>query len=265
MMHRYFLLLMLVPLIVLQTGCGAGRVHLEAPQAPPLPGVEEPFSHAALDPILQVTVNRRTGVVDYGAIEEEFLTPLEEYLGRAAVADPEPWPVSDQKAFWINVHNAAALHSIASDWERFEAGRTSVRRGFLSPAPGYRVAGRWMTLSDMRRHIIRQFDDPRMIYTLHWGAQGSAPMLNRAYHAAELELSLPRAQERYLASRRGMRIEWDDREDVLVLTGLFVMYREELLGERADLLAAVRAINPDLRHAEFARIDKRRFDWTLAR
>lgn len=260
--------LLLLPLLVslaLALGCGPRKMRVPVPDPAPEPGVTEPFSHTDLDPIFFAVVQPRTARVDYALAHEDYLDALEDYLARVSVADPNHWPVSDQKAFWINVHNAAALHSIATDWERYEAGRRTVRSGLLAPDPGYRVNERWMTLADMRRHMLRRFDDPRMIYALHWGATGSPVLSSRAYHAAELELRLPQAMERYLRSDRGLRLDGNPPEQTLVVTGVFALYREELLGEDSDdLLDAARALHPPLREAPIVRVERRRFDWSLA-
>lgn len=154
--------------------------------------------HAPLDELLSRHVDNH-GLVDYVGLATD-VAQLDAYLVSMAQHIPAPAAASDlpavsaEMAFWINVHNAAALRAV------LQAGVpdtvTSVPDFFTRPV----FAG--LSLKAIKDDKLRaRFRDPRVHMVLTYCARGG-PMLERhAFTAADLDWRLSAATVRFCNNR----------------------------------------------------------------
>lgn len=176
----------IILIAALYAGCAAPRLAIEPPPGHHPQPKGQPFSHQKLDNVLARIVVPATGLVDYDLLTEQHLALLDDYLIDAAEAQPERWPASDQKAFWINVHNAAAMRNIAEHWPIEQ-----LREISDSPlSTRFFVAARWLSIEQMQELVNSRFNDPLMVYALNWGAASAPPLAFHPYTAVGLPLQL---------------------------------------------------------------------------
>lgn len=253
---------------LLATGCAATRLEVARPEGFAPPPAGEPFAHEAFDAVLVRVVEPRSGRVNYAAVREAHIEALDAYLASAADAQPDRWPANDQKAFWINVHNAAAMRLVAEHWPLTNLRR--IRAG-LTGGPldvKFHVAGRYRSLADMQRLIVERFADPTMVYALNWGCEGCPPLGYRAYQPIGIEKRLRDNAMAWLESdaavevhRAGVSV---DEPRTVRLAGFFQFFPDALTVVHADREEAARRLRPrELPAHAPAVIEIARFDWTV--
>jgi hypothetical protein len=244
-----------------------------------LAGPAAPFDHSAFDRILDEYVGE-DGLVDYEAIRQEAVGPLDAYLDSLAVADPEGMRSEDRIAFWINAYNARTIRYIVDlpdlklVSERFDL--------FDLPFP---VAGVHYSLNDIEHRILRrqvnpktglgpipglslETLDPRIHFALVCGAI-SCPRLRRsAYTAARLEEMLTTAAVEFANDAHQLSAV----DDTLQISSIMQWYAGDFAGlggvaaylaeltdptQRSDEAVIDRLLATGFDHASF------HYDWTV--
>src|SRR5215212_4706573 len=156
---------------------------LPVQQFVPAPGAE--LLHRPLDQILDTNV--RDGLVYYRALKSER-GRLDRYIASLNVpaATYEGWTREDKIAFWLNAYNAIVLQTVIDHYPiHGKAGTypaSSVRQ-----IPGafeqtkHRLAGKSLTLDEIKKTVLPQFKDPRLFLALGRAAVGSGRLRSEAY------------------------------------------------------------------------------------
>lgn len=221
-----------------------------------------PFSHAALDTVLQRHL--RGGLVDYGALARDP-APLTRYLESTLSAEPDTWTRAEQIAFWVNVYNARVLDGVIR-----RPGLESVLdvdKLIVIPTLGFfresfRVAGCDLSLNDIEHKILRErYDEPRIHFVLNC-ASLSCPLLpERPLAADSLDVLLERATRAFLTDRQRNRI---DPAKELELSAIFNWYDDDFNAAEGSIQTFIEKHWPD--DAPFAPKLPVRFldyDWSL--
>ena len=164
-----------------------------------------------LDRLLDLYV--RDGLVYYAALRSERagLDRFVESLATEPVAF-DARPITDRKAFWLNVYNALVLETVIDHYpirgQRPEYPTNSIRQ-----IPGafdrrtHRVAGQDVTLDTIETTVLSGLRDPRLFLALGRGAVGSGRLRSEVYVASQLEQQLEEALEEFATSARYVTLD----------------------------------------------------------
>ncbi len=187
---------------------------------------------SAMDPaeswnqILQETVAEER--VDYAAVRDEHMKPLEAYLDHAAALDPESLSKDERLATLINVYNATVLHAVAkrltddyqvseNDWGLFNEALV-------------RWNGNTVSLNDLEHKLIRPvFNDPRIHVALVCGAVSCPPLIDHAYTAKTLDETLENKMKAFVNDTS--RNQVDKNSKALRLSSIFDWYADDFGGK----------------------------------
>jgi len=181
----------------------------KAQQPPPAPG-SDPL-HRPLDQILDVNV--RDGFVYYRALQSSR-GALDRYAASLNVpaATYEGWAKDAKMAFWINAYNAFVLQTVIGRYPiRGTSG--SYPASSIRQIPGafdqtkHRAAGRSVTLDDIEKNILPEFNEPRLALALGRGAVGSGRLRSEAYTAARLAAQLDDIQKEFVNERHMLVVD----------------------------------------------------------
>lgn len=178
--------------MLLALGLVPGASGLGAQESGPPPA--DVGIHAPLDAVLDLYV--REGLVYYRALRSERAR-LDRYISGLDLppAAFEGWSRDTQAAFWLNAYNALVLRTVIDHYPIRGRGDAypvnSIRQipGAFD-APRHRVAGRTLSLDQIEKDVIAQFDDPRMFFALGRGSIGGGRLRSEAFTPARLESQL---------------------------------------------------------------------------
>ena len=179
--------------------------------------------------------NVRDGLVYYNAVKASRAT-LARYIETldTTPATFERLPREAQMALLINAYNAIALHTAASAYPI--AGRVAdFPAKSIRQIPGafdrkHRVAGRTVSLDELERWLIDEYDDARVIFALGRGAVGGGRLKSEAYTAARLEAQLADATREF--AMRNFRM--DQAAGTVVVSPLYSWREKDLAAAFAD-------------------------------
>jgi hypothetical protein len=167
--------------------------------------------HRPFDQILDVQV--RDGLVYYRALRGER-GRLDRYAASLNVpaATYEGWPREQKIAFWLNAYNAFVLQTVLDHYPiRGKAPAypsSSIRQipGAFERRP-HRAAGRTLTLDDIEKKILPEFQDPRLYLALGRGAIGSGRLRSEAFSATRLSAQLEAVQQEFVTERTMLNVD----------------------------------------------------------
>lgn len=180
-----------------------------AQQFTPAPGADA--LHRPLDQILDLNV--RDGLVYYRALKSDRAR-LDRYVASLNVpaATYQAWPKAQQLAFWIDAYNAFVLQTVVAHYPIHGTSAafpsTSIRQ-----VPGafdrntIRAAGRAVTLDQIEKTILPEFNEPRAFLALGRGAVGSGRLRSEAYTAERLARQLDDLQKEFVNTPEMLRID----------------------------------------------------------
>lgn len=239
---RFVLVVLLFSVFV--TGCAGPKVSFGSSRVVSLDPAA-PFDHGLLDGALSAAVDPVDGRVDYEVLRGLGLEDLDAYLAMAGEARVDRWSVGDQKTFWINVHNAAVLRLIASEWPLEDLGATRrLLRGDLLDRRLW-LAGRWRSPRDVRGHLLERFGDPRVFFVLSEGTVDDPPLGSRAYEVETLDIQLNVAADEFLHRPSVVRLEHDLDGGTAVLSAYLGRHRDAFASRSQTLLEGLARYRPD--------------------
>lgn len=185
-----------------------------APLAPGLAAPQERATdalHRPLDGILDLYV--RDGLVYYPALRSER-GRLDRYLASLDVppADYDRWPRERRMAFWVNAYNAFVLRTVIDHYP-IGARTADYPADSIRQIPGaferlkHRAAGRSVTLDEIEKTILPEFEDPRLYLALGRGAVGSGRLRSEAYDPSRIEQQLDAVQAEFVNEASMLRVD----------------------------------------------------------
>jgi len=226
--------------------------------------------HAAWDRFLAsylTTDAQGVNRVAYARVTPEDRAALDAYLAQVQATEPATLGRDEQLAFWINLYNARTVTLILDNYP--VASIRDIKDGAFSVGPWGRPAvtvdGRTLSLHDIEHGIVRAlWDDPRVHYALNCAAIGCPNLAPVAYAGATLEAELAAAERAYVNDPRGVHL---DAERRLVLSKIYVWYREDFGASEDDVLRGLAEItdDPELsrRLAKAPLVFRYVYDWRL--
>jgi hypothetical protein len=189
--------------LLLALGAGAA---LQSQAADPVPQFHRPF-----DQLLDVNV--RDGLVYYRALRGER-GRLDRYVASLNVpaASYQGWTREDKIAFWLNGYNAIVLQAVISHYP-IKGKSTQYPASSIRQIPGvfetakHRLAGRSLTLDEIEKTVLPEFDDPRLYLALGRGAVGSGRLRSEAYVGSRLASQLATVQSEFVSDQAMLKID----------------------------------------------------------
>jgi hypothetical protein len=203
------------------------------------PGAGAGLDHSDYDAFLKKHV--RNGLVDYGAIKRDS-SRLTAYLRRLEVIDPkdfESWERDAKIALWINAYNAITIYGIVLNYPieyggflaRARFPKSSIRQiADFWDTVFVKVMGLEITLDHIEHEILRkEFDDPRIHFSLVCASLGCPLLSNHAYDVESLQARLERDVGRFVNNEDKVRL--DTVENKIYLSSVFDWYSEDFGAE----------------------------------
>ncbi|HUS25236.1 MAG TPA: DUF547 domain-containing protein [Candidatus Binatia bacterium] len=229
-----------------------------------------PVDHAAWDAFVRKYVRSSPdGIhrVPYGRIGNADRQALEAYVRRLQTVAISRHPRAEQRAFWINLYNAATLKTVLAHYPVESILKIGISPGLFARgpwgAPLLQVEGETVTLDDIEHRILRPlWKDPRTHYAVNCASLGCPNLATRAYTAANTETLLEAGARAYVNHPRGAQVV-DGR---LVVSSLYEWFEDDFGGDDAGVIAHLKQYAAPKLAAQLqriTRIDDDRYDWAL--
>lgn len=202
---------------------------VSATQLPPPPEVDA--RHRAFDQLLDMNV--RDGFVYYRALQGQRAA-LARYIASLDMPAAEFARLSknEQMALLINAYNAIVLQTVVQHYPITARVKTYPAKSIRQIAGAFdrrhRVAGRSVTLDQLERWLLDEYDDGRVVFALGRGAVGSGRLKSEAYSAARLNEQLADATREFVTRQGHFRI---DRGAGTVIVSPLYSWREKDLAK----------------------------------
>ena len=189
---------------VLALALGAGAIVASQP-------AEVPLFHRPYDQLLDLNV--RDGLVYYRALRGER-GRLDRYVASLNVpgATYQGWSKNEKIAFWLNGYNAIVLQTVINHYP-IRGKSSQYPQGSIRQIPGafetakHRLAGRSLTLDEIEKTVLPEFDEARLYLALGRGAVGSGRLRSEAYTGARLDSQLATVQAEFVADQAMLKID----------------------------------------------------------
>lgn len=204
------------------------------------------------------------GMIDFQEAAAES-SGLSAYLSFVAEVGPYNHPDKfasrgAKLAHFINSYNALAMYAIIasnfptdlySAWDRSRFDRAQ-----------YKVAGKWITLSDYEEEILRAANDPRLHFVLSHMTLDSPRLLNQPFQENQVEKQLDGATREFINNSYYVTLN-PDRKTVR-LTGLFEVYEEDFSRQEDSLIAFINRYR-NQKIPESFKVKFRPYNWYIKR
>lgn len=188
-----------------------------------IPAATASVSYDTLDCVLRTYV--KDGRVDYRALKNNPSGLIGFLHGAASVTKPqfESWSRAQQRAFLINLYNAATLKMIIDHYPI-----SSIKKigGWIEgpwKQPVIELWGGRVTLDFVENGLLRKMHDPRIHFAIVCASLGCPKLQSFAYVPERLDRQLDQAAREFLADRNKNRFEVNDR--AIVLSPIFEWFR----------------------------------------
>ena len=205
------------------------------------PANRKTIDHYAWDKFLKqyVVAPHPSGInrVRYQAVTPEDLESLKNYLEEMQNVAISNYNRAEQKAYWINVYNAATVDLIVARFPLKSIRDINISPGFLARGPWgaklFSVEGERLSLDDIEHRILRPiWKDNRVHYALNCASLGCPNLQPAAFTAENLETSLNRGAIDFINHPRGVTIQ----KGRLQVSSIYVWFQEDFGGDAEELM-----------------------------
>ena len=170
-----------------------------------------PVLHRPYDQLLDVNV--RDGFVYYRALRSER-GRLDRYIASLNVAKGtyDGWSRDERLAYWLNAYNAIVLQTVVDHYP-IRGKASGYPASSIRQIPGaferakHRLAGQSLTLDEIEKTVLPQFNEPRAYLALGRGAAGSGRLRSEAFTGARLAAQLDAVQSEFVSVQAMLRID----------------------------------------------------------
>jgi hypothetical protein len=212
--------------------------------------------------ILQKYVNN-SGLVDYKGLKNDK-AELQQYLNLLSQNPPSAkWSNNEKKAYWINAYNAFTLKLIIDNYpvKSIKDIGPSIQIPFVNTPwqkKFFKIGGQEMKLDQIEHDILRkQFNDPRIHFTLVCASRSCPELRNEAYEAARLDKQLNEQGRIFLTDKSKNIIS----SDKLQLSKIFSWFKGDFT-RNSNLIDFLNRFSP-VKIKEDADIDHLDYNWNL--
>ncbi|MEE4349380.1 MAG: DUF547 domain-containing protein [Pacificimonas sp.] len=201
----------------------------------------------------------------YGRVTDADRQRLRVYVNRLEAAPVFAMTRAQQKAYWINLYNAATVELVLEHYPV-----SSIRKihgGLFNRGPWGRkiltVMGEEVSLNDIEHRILRPlFPDPRIHYVVNCASVGCPDLRAEPFDPERLDEQMDAAARDYVNHPRGFRVDGDG---ALTVSSIFSWYGVDFGGPAGVLDHARQFAKPALAKALEGRDgwDDHDYDWNL--
>lgn len=205
--------------------------------------------------------------VRYGSISASDKTALADYLTRMQNLPISKYSRSEQRAYWINVYNAATI-KVVLDKYPINSIKDIKLGGFFGAGGPWnakllKIQGQDLTLNDVEHRILRPiWKDPRTHYAVNCASLGCPNLANRSYTGARTDVMLDIAAKAFVNHPRGARVNGGSLE----VSSIYEWFKADFGGTDAAVIAHLkRFANPSLATslAGISKISGDSYDWGI--
>ncbi len=205
------------------------------------PANRKTIDHYAWDRFLKqyVVAPHPSGInrVRYPAITPEDVKSLKNYLQEMQNVAISNYNRAEQKAYWINVYNAATVDLIAARFPLKSIRDINISPGLLARGPWgaklFSVEGERLSLDDIEHRILRPiWKDNRVHYALNCASLGCPNLQPVAFTADNSETLLDRGAKDFINHPRGVMIQ----KGRLQVSSIYVWFQEDFGGDAEELM-----------------------------
>ena len=177
------------------------------------------------------------------ADNQDDLTALEDFLSAAASVDVAALSQKAQKAFYINLYNAAMLQAVFEHWPLDSVKTIGLVPFSIFKAKFIEQRDRRLSLDDVEKRILlKDHFDPRIHFAVNCASESCPPLRAEPFVGERLEAQLDAQTRLFAAGKRAARV--DRSRKSVAYSKLFKWYADDFPGASpADYLNRYRA-NP---------------------
>jgi hypothetical protein len=162
------------------------------------------FNHKKWDSLVQQHVSS-DGKVDYKGFKKDVIY-LEVYLQELSKNVPKDDQIKEEKlAYWMNAYNAFTIKLIIDNYPLKSI--KDIKEPWKRPIA--KIDNKWYSLNDIEHNILRKMNDPRIHFGINCASYSCAPLWNRAFTAADVEMELEALTKRFINDRTRNKISSD--------------------------------------------------------
>lgn len=205
------------------------------------PASREKIDHGTWERFLKqyLVARHPSGInrVRYQAVGVEDHKALKHYLQSLQAVAISNYNRNEQKAYWINLYNAATVDLIIGRLPVASIRDINISPGFLARGPWgaklLTVEGEKLSLDDIEHRILRPFwKDNRVHYALNCASLGCPNLQPSAYSADNSEALLEKGAREFINHPRGVAIQ----KGKLQVSSIYVWFQEDFGRGAADLM-----------------------------
>lgn len=204
---------------------------------------------------------------DYAGLStsDEDRRALGAYIDSMAGQLPSKMPADQAVSYWANLYNAITVKLIVDNYPVKSI--RDIKSGLFSIGPWGKdvvtVEGETLTLNNIEHDIMRKkYPSPLIHYMVNCASVGCPNLPAAPWHAASLDKDRAAAARAFINSPRGVQIT---NEQITVST-IYKWYKKDFGPNQKVLLShLIDYAEPALKTklAEFSRIDRYEYDWSL--
>lgn len=205
------------------------------------PASRQKIDHSAWDRFLKqyLIAPHPSGInrVRYQALTAEDLKSLKSYLQAMQSVTISSYNRTEQKAYWINLYNAATVDLVAGRFPLKSIRDINISPGLLARGPWgaklLSVEGERLSLDDIEHRILRPiWKDNRVHYALNCASLGCPNLQPAAYTGENTEALLERGANEFINHPRGVTIQ----NGRLQVSSIYVWFQEDFGGAAEELM-----------------------------
>ncbi len=204
------------------------------------PASQEKVDHGAWNEFLKrnVIASHPSGInrVRYQAVSADDQKLLKDYLQALQSKAVSSYHRKEQKAFWINLYNAATVNLILSRFPVASIRDINISPGLFTRGPWgaklLMIEGERLSLDDIEHRILRPiWRDPRVHYALNCASLGCPNLQPVSYTRDNSETLLEQGAREFINHPRGVAIQ----SGKLRVSSIYVWFQEDF-GRSAEEL-----------------------------
>lgn len=218
-----------------------------------------------LDDYLVSDTDSGVNLFDYSGLIDDGREPLDQYINALTSVDPLLLSRAEQKAYWINLYNAATVALILNNYPLASITNIDGKVGSFGPWDNdeVEVNGITLSLNDIEHRIIRPlYNDYRIHFAVNCASIGCPDLSTQAFTAENMEQLLDTAAAEYVSHPRGVTVNGNQ----LQLSSLFEWYASDFGSNLKQLLTTLsKHAEPKTKNAlqNFSGDPNYYYDWSL--
>ena len=199
------------------------------------------IDHSAWQGFLDRYLDTQSGdgvyLVRYGAVSVTDRQTLDTYITDLQASDPRDYSKAEQKAYWINLYNAATVQLVLDHPTKKSI--LQMNKGLFSffgpwDEPLLNIAGEEVTLNDIEHRILRPiWQDHRIHFAVSCASLSCPNLEEQAYTSDDTDTLLDQNERAYINHPRG--VSFDDKGR-LTVSNIFKWYGDDFADDEQQLL-----------------------------